>query len=87
MVSIVVTPIGAVARVSIFRKREVGHFAPVSLNQLVRLDVLSSVVLHTAIHADREVQSLLSEEALMGMSLRLKQIRKIKTLAKQQLEQ
>jgi hypothetical protein len=84
MVSIVVAPIGAVARVSVFRKREMGHFAPVSLNQLVRVDALPSVVLHTAIHADREAQSLLSEEAVVGMALRLKQIRKIKTLAKQQ---
>ncbi len=84
MVSIVVAPVGALARVSVFRKREIGHFAPVSLNKLIRLDVLPSVVLHTAIHADREAQSLLSEEALVGMALRLKQIRKIKTLAKQQ---
>ncbi len=84
-VSIVITPVGALARVSVFRKREMGHFLPISLNQLARLEVLPALVLHTAILADREVQAILSsEEPLAGISLRLKQIRKIKTLAKQQ---
>lgn len=84
LVSILIVPVGSVARVSVFRKREMVHFSPVSLNQLVRLDALAPLVLHTALNADRVVLSLLSLDAPMpNLALRLKQIKKIRTIAEQ----
>lgn len=61
------------------------HFSPVSLNQLVRLDALPALVLHTALNADRVVSSLLSsDDPLPNLALRLKQIKKIRLMAEQQ---
>lgn len=84
LVSILITPVGPLARVSVFRKREMVHFFPVSLNQLVQLDALPALVLHTALNADREVQSLLLvDDPIPSVALRLRQIKKIRTLAEQ----
>jgi hypothetical protein len=64
------------------------HFCPISLNQLIRLDALAALVLHTALNADRVVQSLLSSEApTPNIVLRLKQIRKMRNIAEQQQQQ
>ena len=93
LVSLLITPIlgGEYARLSVFRKREeVGHLLPMSLNQVVRMDVLGIVATQTALDADREAQLImmgkggqLPAHPGQGVCLRLQQIRKIRNLAMQ----
>ena len=91
LVSFLITPCGdEYVRISVFRKEEdVGHFLPISLNQLVRTSVLGPIIMQTALDADRECQNLLTARQKgparhgQGICSRLQQIQKIRALALQ----
>lgn len=53
-----------------------------SLSQVVHVDALAPIVLHTAINADREVCALLGVggDQFVGAATRLRQLKKLRTL-------
>jgi hypothetical protein len=56
-----------------------------SMNQVLHIDALAPVVLHTAMSADREVKEMLGfAEQSMGLVERLKRIKKVHQMATEQ---